>query len=829
MNSPSKGIFSPLHIQLVLIFCFALLGGKALAQGAQAQSIQFLPIADRAVNSAPFQVVALSSAYLPVTLQISGPATLNGRLITLTGVGEVTVTASQAGNTVYAPATAQIAFQSLMVTPKLALIPVTIPYGTPANGSLFPAAGRAAPLIDTAQDAATVSSQLDNSVLNPGSTLNYPATDALYRYEGAIVGPSTAVNDGEGYVLTPTPPNGFNFIISFTCDCQQFEFEIQARGATYRLWVDGAYTSVDEIEDTPAYPRRLFVLVTFPDKRVRDIKITDGGDAPFYGINTIAGDSISAPQDPIGPKVMIFGDSWTGPTILQPAAGPAQPGINGSGYPQTLGEFFNWDYQDDGVGGSGFTSVGLDRAGRTFVQRVQQDLCPNTYQSVFILGGNNDSVPEATEEAAVSQTISEIQTCEPDSPIYLYGPQYDAQPQIEAAMAAAAAAAQAFGPLSYLDISEANWIYGSTTDPSTGNAYLYINGHPTPLGHDFLAEMFAADLVHKFPNLMPQPYALLAPAPLSGATFINQLPAVPSVGSYPVTLTFQPTDTAHFNQVTASTTLTVTQASTTTSETVARASGVATLTATVSPQISGVPSGIVAFFDQGSGQTLATATLTDGVATAQLVLKQLSPGSHSVNAAYSGDDNFLPSTAQTPVTFSATSPDFSFTLGQSQLTLAPGSAGSLPLTVFSAGGLTGPLSVQCLGLPQNASCSLNGAPSLTGPSVAATLTLRAYTPTASLAPAEGKPWWPVGGAGAVCCLLGGLPLWRRRRAFSRYAAMLALFALLAGGAGLLTGCGSFLAIDDAMPGTYAVQVEITVNAGTSAAVVHSEPITLNLP
>ena len=62
-----------------------------LAQGTAPQSISFLPVADRPVNSAPFQVVALASSYLPVSISVSGPATLNGRVLTLTGPGSVTI------------------------------------------------------------------------------------------------------------------------------------------------------------------------------------------------------------------------------------------------------------------------------------------------------------------------------------------------------------------------------------------------------------------------------------------------------------------------------------------------------------------------------------------------------------------------------------------------------------------------------------------------------------------------------------------------------------------------------------------------------------------
>jgi sugar lactone lactonase YvrE len=71
----------------------------------ETQSISFTKPADRPVNSAPFALSATSSSALPVTFSlVSGPATLTGNTLTLTGIGTVTVRASQSGNLTYQPA-----------------------------------------------------------------------------------------------------------------------------------------------------------------------------------------------------------------------------------------------------------------------------------------------------------------------------------------------------------------------------------------------------------------------------------------------------------------------------------------------------------------------------------------------------------------------------------------------------------------------------------------------------------------------------------------------------------------------------------------------------
>jgi formylglycine-generating enzyme required for sulfatase activity len=77
-----------------------------VAKGAQTIAA-FSPIADKTFDSVPFAVVSpTSSSKLPVTLSIkSGPATISGNTVTMTGLGTVLVGANQAGNADYLPAT----------------------------------------------------------------------------------------------------------------------------------------------------------------------------------------------------------------------------------------------------------------------------------------------------------------------------------------------------------------------------------------------------------------------------------------------------------------------------------------------------------------------------------------------------------------------------------------------------------------------------------------------------------------------------------------------------------------------------------------------------
>lgn len=70
-----------------------------------AQTITFATIANKLVNAADFTLAATSSSGLTVSYAITGPATLTGSLVHITGAGTVNITASQAGNTTYLAAT----------------------------------------------------------------------------------------------------------------------------------------------------------------------------------------------------------------------------------------------------------------------------------------------------------------------------------------------------------------------------------------------------------------------------------------------------------------------------------------------------------------------------------------------------------------------------------------------------------------------------------------------------------------------------------------------------------------------------------------------------
>jgi CSLREA domain-containing protein len=81
------------------------------------QTVTFDPIANKSYGSGPFTVTATASSNLAVTFSVvSGPATVNGSNVTITGAGAVTLRATQAGDATYGSASAD---QTFNVTPVL--------------------------------------------------------------------------------------------------------------------------------------------------------------------------------------------------------------------------------------------------------------------------------------------------------------------------------------------------------------------------------------------------------------------------------------------------------------------------------------------------------------------------------------------------------------------------------------------------------------------------------------------------------------------------------------------------------------------------------------
>lgn len=89
------------------------------------QAVTLDSISDKTYGDESFELTAVSSAELPVTLEVvSGPATIQDNIVTITGGGVITIRASQAGNEQYFPASAERSFTVQKDTQAISFSPI---------------------------------------------------------------------------------------------------------------------------------------------------------------------------------------------------------------------------------------------------------------------------------------------------------------------------------------------------------------------------------------------------------------------------------------------------------------------------------------------------------------------------------------------------------------------------------------------------------------------------------------------------------------------------------------------------------------------------------
>jgi len=95
-------------------------------------TLTFTTIPAKTYGVAPFTVSASSASSGAITYSVtSGPATISGSTVTITGVGAVVLGASQASTTTYTAATASTSFSVSAATPTVTVTSTSGTYGTP--------------------------------------------------------------------------------------------------------------------------------------------------------------------------------------------------------------------------------------------------------------------------------------------------------------------------------------------------------------------------------------------------------------------------------------------------------------------------------------------------------------------------------------------------------------------------------------------------------------------------------------------------------------------------------------------------------------------------
>ena len=100
--------------------------------GSMAAPTISFSVADQIYGASPFAVTATSNSTGAFTYSVvSGPATISGNTVTLTGTGSVTLKASQAATSQYSAGSATTTFQVSAGTPVITFSVANQVYGTP--------------------------------------------------------------------------------------------------------------------------------------------------------------------------------------------------------------------------------------------------------------------------------------------------------------------------------------------------------------------------------------------------------------------------------------------------------------------------------------------------------------------------------------------------------------------------------------------------------------------------------------------------------------------------------------------------------------------------
>lgn len=298
----------------------------------QPQTITFGTLANRVATSGPITLSATSSSGLPVSYTVTGPAVLNGTTLTLTGAaGVVTVTATQAGNSAFNPATSVT--QTFTVTPADRLVNLS------ARVAISPDPNRQ--LIAGFVVAGTQPKRVLLRAVGPGLT--------AFGVTGALVNPRLQVFDSSNRVILENDDwSGADTAAAFT-QVGAFPLAAGSRDAALLTTLQpGSYTmqvtagnetgsALAEVYDASANPggetQRLVNISTrgnvdpgdgvliggFAISGVTPKRVLIRGIGPTLGAFGVGG-TLADPRLGVysGANLIAQNDDWSQPTALNP-------------------------------------------------------------------------------------------------------------------------------------------------------------------------------------------------------------------------------------------------------------------------------------------------------------------------------------------------------------------------------------------------------------------------------------------------------------------------------------------------------------------------------
>jgi hypothetical protein len=383
---------------------------------------------------------------------------------------------------------------------------------------------------------------------------------------------------------------------------------------------------------------------------------------------------------------------------------------------------------------------------------------------------------------------------------------------------------------------------GSSTAPTAAGSYTVVGtiNDPNYQGSSTATLVVGGSTLTISANNASRVYGTANPAfsgnvtgQLSGNAFTESFTTsailTSPAGTYSIVPAAAGSTLSDYTQSIANGTLTVTQAGTTSALGLSSGSVTpgqsVTMTVQVVSSTTGMPTGTVSFYDNGT--LLNAATLSSGAGSYSTA--SLAAGiTHTITAVYSGDTNFTGSSSSaSATTVIVAALDFTVTIaGPSSLSVAPGGSIIYQVTVSpNYGAYAGTVNFAVSGLPpgSTASFSPSSIASNSGPqTITVTIQTVAATAATRTPPKASSRRHMAPFALAFLVLFGAGGLSKRRIQLKR---LLCMAVLLAGGAAMLamSGCGGSNGFFTQSPQNYTVT--ITVSSG---GMQHNAAFTLNL-
>jgi len=236
--------------------------------------------------------------------------------------------------------------------------------------------------------------------------------------------------------------------------------------------------------------------------------------------------------------------------------------------------------------------------------------------------------------------------------------------------------------------------------------------------------------------------------------------------------------------------------------------------------------GTVTFYN---GTTVIGAPQTVGADGSASMTIDLTAGSDTVTAKYSGDTDDAPSTSNTVTVSVSQATDFILTINPTSVSIPTKDYANINVSLASKEGFTDTISLGCNGLPASVTCTFSNSEPTLSANANANVTLTVDTNSPLAGGSQARNQFPAAGGGMLAAFvfpgsaLFGFAFWRFRRRIG-VLKLLVVLAFLAGTTFLMTGCSGF-SLNSAAPGTYTIQV---VASGQKTGVTHVTNLTVQV-